>query len=173
MTFPSQITLVGALNPCPCGYLGDSIRTCTCTPYQAERYWSRLSGPLLDRIDLQVEVPRLSQDELLGVELAEPSGSIRVRVVAARERQTARFEGVSGVYCNAQMKTRQLREHCKLDADSQQMLRHAIQKLGLSGRSYDRVLKVARTISDLEGADDIQASHVAEAIQYRTLDRKL
>lgn len=173
VTFPSQITLVGALNPCACGYAGDTVRSCTCTPYQAERYWSRLSGPLLDRIDLQVEVPRLSPEDLLGVAAAEPSEAIRARVIAARDRQSARFEGISGVFCNAQMKTRQLREHCRLDADSQALLREAIQKLGLSGRSYDRILKVARTIGDLEGADDIQPPHVAEAIQYRTLDRKL
>lgn len=173
VTYPSQITLVAALNPCPCGYAGDTVRSCSCTPFQAEKYWSKLSGPLLDRIDLQVEVPRLSQEDLLGVAAAEPSGDIRARVMAARERQSQRFEGVTGVFCNAQMKTRQLREHCKLDGDSQQLLRQAITKLGLSGRSYDRILKVARTIGDLEGVPDIQASHIAEAIQYRTLDRKL
>jgi magnesium chelatase family protein len=172
VTFPSSITLVAALNPCACGYAGDTVKACTCTPYQAERYWSKLSGPLLDRIDLQVEVPRLNQDDLLGVTAAEPSGDIRERVMRARARQAARFEGVANIYCNAQMKTRQLREHCQLDADSQALLRQAIQKLGLSGRSYDRILKVARTIGDLEGAESLQASHVAEAIQYRTLDRK-
>jgi magnesium chelatase family protein len=173
VTYPSSITLCAALNPCPCGYSGDVVRSCTCTPYQAERYWSKLSGPLLDRIDLQVEVPRLSQEDLLGVGAAEPSEAVRARVIAARERQADRFEGVTGVYCNAQMKTRQLREHCKLDPDAMQLLRHAIQKLGLSGRSFDRILKVARTISDLEGDPDIKAAHVAEAIQYRSLDRKL
>ncbi|MFN3428958.1 MAG: magnesium chelatase, partial [Candidatus Sericytochromatia bacterium] len=111
--------------------------------------------------------------DLLGVAAAEPSESVRARVIAARERQAERFDGITGVYCNAQMKTRQLREHCKLDPDAMQLLRHAIQKLGLSGRSFDRILKVARTIGDLEGAPDIRATHVAEAIQYRSLDRKL
>jgi magnesium chelatase family protein len=173
VTYPSQITLVAALNPCPCGYAGDTVRSCSCTPFQAEKYWSKLSGPLLDRIDLQVEVPRLSQEDLLGVAATEPSSDIRVRVMAARERQSARFEGVTGVFCNAQMKTRQLREHCKLDADSTQLLRQAITRLGLSGRSYDRILKVARTIADLTDTESIEASHIAEAIQYRTLDRKL
>lgn len=172
VTYPAQVTLCAAMNPCPCGYRGDTVKNCTCTPYAADRYWSKLSGPLLDRIDIQVSVPRLSQEDLLGTDPAEPSSSIRERVIAARERQTQRFASATGVFCNAQMKNRQLRDHCQLDADSLKLLRHAITRLGLSGRSYDRILKVARTIADLQGSEHLQPDHVAEAIQYRTLDRK-
>lgn len=171
LTYPASFTLAAALNPCPCGYRGDMIRPCTCSPLQADRYWTRLSGPLLDRIDLQIEVPRLSQDELMQASSAEPSRVIRDRVVAAREQQRLRFKGSRGVFCNAQMQSRQVREHCKLDGESSELLRRAISQLGLSARSYDRILKVARTIADLACSESLQAAHVAEAIQYRTLDR--
>jgi magnesium chelatase family protein len=171
VTFPARISLVVALNPCPCGYRGDSIRTCTCNPGQADRYWNRLSGPLLDRIDLQVEVPRLTADDMMGTGTAESSSDIRARVVAARALQAVRLADTPDVYCNAQMQTRHLREHCALEQDAQALLRLAINKLGLSGRSHDRVLKVARTIADLEGVDALTEAHIAEAIQYRTLDR--
>lgn len=172
VTYPSSITLCAALNPCPCGYFGDTVRQCTCTPYQAERYWTKLSGPLLDRIDLQVQVPRLSQEDLLDTQDAEPSTVIRSRVLKARERQLRRFAGSEGVFCNARMKTRELRTHCKLDAEGQALLRQAVARMGLSGRAFDRVLKVSRTIADLQDSDTVDAAHVAEAIQYRMLDRR-
>jgi magnesium chelatase family protein len=172
VTYPAQISLVVALNPCPCGYRGDSARTCACTPAQADRYWAKLSGPLLDRIDLQVEVPRLSPDDLLDEAPAEPSAAIRARVMRARTVQAERFRKVRQVYCNALMGIRQLQEHCRLDAESQQLLRDAINRLGMSARSHNRVLKLARTIADLDGAERLSASHVAEAIHFRSLDRQ-
>jgi magnesium chelatase family protein len=171
LKFPALFTLAAALNPCPCGFRGDSVRPCSCSPQQAERYWTRLSGPLLDRIDLQIEVPRLSQSDLMDTGHAEPSSRIRERVVQARDRQRRRYEGSVGVHCNSQMSTRLVRQHCRLDEDGAELLRRAISQLGLSARSYDRILKVARTIADLEGREAVAAPHVAEAIQYRTLDR--
>lgn len=172
VTFPADITLVAALNPCPCGFRGDWALTCTCTPGQAARYWGRLSGPLLDRIDLQVQVARLGEDELLSVAPAEPSRVIRARVLAAREVQAQRFAGERGVFRNAHMRTRQLRQHCALDAAGEALMRDAIAKLGISARSFDRILKVARSIADLAGSDDLQASHVGEAIGFRSLERE-
>lgn len=171
LTFPAQFTLAVALNPCPCGYKGDSIKPCTCSSNQAERYWSRLSGPLLDRIDLQIEVPRLSQTELMSTVPSESSSQMRERVLKAREIQAQRFKKLKGIHSNARMHARQIREYCKLDATGQELLRQAIARLGLSARSYDRILKVSRTIADLEGSEMIQPQHLAEAIQYRTLDR--
>lgn len=171
LSYPAQFTLAAALNPCPCGYRGDPTHPCTCSPHQAERYWTRLSGPLLDRIDLQIEVPRLSQGDLMDGALSESSASIRERVVAARERQRRRFEGKLGVHCNARMTSRQVRQHCALDAAGSELLKQAIARLGLSARSFDRILKVARTIADLAESEGVLVPHVAEAIQYRTLDR--
>lgn len=171
LTFPAQFTLAVALNPCPCGYKGDSIKPCTCSPNQAERYWSRLSGPLLDRIDLQIEVPRLSQSELMTTTPSESSFQMRERVLKAREIQSQRFKKLKGMHSNARMHARQIREYCKLDVTGQELLRQAIARLGLSARSYDRILKVSRTIADLEGSEMIQPHHLAEAIQYRNLDR--
>jgi magnesium chelatase family protein len=171
VNYPAQISLVVALNPCPCGYRGDSARNCSCTPATADRYWAKLSGPLLDRIDLQVEVPRLTPDELLNVKPAESSAAIRARVMRAREVQSLRFHRSKHVYCNAQMGPRQLREHCRLDAESTQLLRQAIGRLGLSGRSHNRILKLARTAADLEGSEHLKHHHVAEAINFRTLPR--
>ncbi|MDB5095699.1 MAG: Mg chelatase-related protein [Cyanobacteria bacterium RYN_339] len=173
VTYPADISLVAALNPCPCGYRGDSTRNCSCTPAMAARYWSKLSGPLLDRIDLHIEVPRLSPDELLSVVPAESSATIRARVMRARLVQAHRFRHIKHVYCNAQMGSRQLREHCRLDAESQQLLRLAINQLGLSGRSHNRILKLSRTIADLDGSESLTATHVSEAIQFRTLDRSV
>ncbi|MNL35567.1 Competence protein ComM [compost metagenome] len=171
LTYPAQFTLAAALNPCPCGYRGDPAHPCTCSSHQAERYWTRLSGPLLDRIDLQIEVPRLKEGDLMDGGLSESSASIRERVVAARERQRRRFAGLLGVHCNAQMTSRQVRQHCALDAAGGELLKQAIARLGLSARSFDRILKVARTIADLAESEGVRAPHVAEAIQYRTLDR--
>jgi magnesium chelatase family protein len=171
LTYPASFTLVAASNPCPCGFRGDALKPCSCSELQAERYWSRLSGPLLDRIDLQIAVPRLSQEELLSSRPAETSERIRERVLGARERQVRRFRDVRGVYSNSAMTSRLIREHCRLDGDGEALLGRAIAQLSLSARSYDRVLKVSRTIADLAGSEPIQAVHVAEAIQYRMLDR--
>ncbi|MBO9541397.1 YifB family Mg chelatase-like AAA ATPase [bacterium] len=171
LSYPARFTLAAALNPCPCGYRGDPAHPCTCSAHQAERYWTRLSGPLLDRIDLQIQVPRLSQGDLMDGSLSESSASIRSRVLAARDRQRRRFEGLAGVHCNAQMTSRQVRQFCALDAAGGELLKQAIARLGLSARSFDRILKVARTIADLAASDGVLSPHVAEAIQYRTLDR--
>lgn len=171
LTYPAQFVLVGALNPCPCGFHGDTLRNCVCTPQMISRYLQRISGPLLDRIDIHIEVPRLKQDELLNRGNGEPSSSIRQRVVAARSKQLERFAG-SDTYCNAHMNARQIRHHCQASDDTKNLLRSAITQLNLSARAYDRILKLARTIADLDAQDAIQTSHVAEAIQYRSLDRK-
>lgn len=171
VTYPARFMLVAAMNPCPCGWHGDGLGRCTCHPAQVERYLSRLSGPLLDRIDVHVEVPALRPDELQARRAGEASERIRARVVAARERQLARFREHPGVYANAHMGPREVRRFCRLDDAGEALLRGAITRLGLSARAYHRVLKLARTIADLEGADSIAAVHVAEAVQYRSLDR--
>jgi magnesium chelatase family protein len=171
LTYPADFTLVAASNPCPCGFRGDAAKPCTCSELQAERYWSRLSGPLLDRIDLQIAVPRLSAEELRDRRPAESSEAIRERVMAARERQAWRFRDVRGLHSNAAMTARLIREHCRLDPAGEDLLSRAILQLSLSARSHDRILKVSRTIADLAASDAIRAEHVAEAIQYRMLDR--
>ena len=163
--------LVAAMNPCPCGYYNDPSHECTCTPAQVQRYLSRISGPLLDRIDLQVEVVPVPVKELTNAPEGEPSANIRARVVAARERQRERFSKSPGVHCNAQMSARQLQELVVLDEAAQDALSLALDRLGLSARAYERVLKVARTIADLEGSDKVQRQHIAEAVSYRNLDR--
>lgn len=170
LTFPSRFTLVAALNPCPCGYYNDARRSCTCTPQQIARYLSRISGPLLDRIDLQVEVPALSSEEVGAIAAGESSASIRLRVEAARGIQRERFRR-SAVRSNAEMATRHLRKFCALDTPGRGTLERAVEKLGLSARAWDRILKVARTIADLAGSEPIAPAHVAEAIQYRALDK--
>lgn len=172
MTFPAEFMLVAAMNPCPCGYHGDPKRQCRCTPQQVERYRERISGPLLDRIDLHVEAPSVSFDELRGTGSGEPSAAIRERVVHARNAQQARF-GAGKVRINARMGTAHLRKHCALDSEAEGLLRMAMDSLNLSARGHDRVLKVARTIADLAGSGPIAPEHLSEAIQYRTLDRKL
>lgn len=172
LSFPSRFQLVAAMNPCPCGYYGDSKRACVCSPPQIRRYLMRISGPLLDRIDIHIEVPRLSPQELMGKAVGESSATVRRRVCQARERQVARLQG-DGITCNAQLRTRHLRAHCQLDAAAHDLLRTAINQLSLSARAYDRILKVARTIADLDSSDTIQLHHIAEAINYRTMDRKL
>lgn len=160
------------MNPCPCGYHGDPRRSCRCAPVQIERYRDRISGPLLDRIDLHVEAPAVPFEDLRAQAPGESSASIRERVVAARTVQHGRF-GAGKVRVNARMTSQQLRQHCALDSAAEQMLRMAMESLSLSARAHDRILKVARTIADLGGSPTIQPEHIGEAIQYRTLDRKL
>jgi len=170
LTYPARFMLVAAMNPCPCGYSMDPVRTCTCTPQQIRRYLMRISGPLLDRIDIHIEVPRLRQEELMSQSSGEPSAAIRERVVRARQIQQQRFARTR-LHCNAHMGARELRRYCPMTEEGRQLLRAAIEGLGLSARAYDRIVKLARTIADLEGQETIQAYHLAEAIQYRSLDR--
>lgn len=170
LTFPSRFTLAAALNPCPCGYHNDSAHECVCTVQQMTRYLSKISGPLLDRIDLQIEVPALTVSEIGSTESGEPSETIRARVERARAIQSERFAR-STIESNGEMTTRHLRRHCQLDESSRSRLEGAVKKLGLSARAYDRILKVARTIADLSGEESIGSEHVAEAVQYRALDR--
>lgn len=169
--FPAQFTLVASTNPCPCGYFGDSIQACTCSPRQREQYWAKLSGPLMDRIDLQVAVNRLQPEEITQQPGGEESAPVRIRVQSARDRARPRFKAEPAVRSNAEMQSRHLQQWCQLDDASRFLLEGAIRKLGLSARASDRVLKVARTIADLAGDENLQTHHVAEAIQYRTIDR--
>ncbi len=171
VTFPCQFMLVAAMNPCPCGYYGDPARECRCTPQTVLHYRSRISGPLLDRIDLHVEVPAVRYEELASVSRGETSESIRLRVCDARTRQQARFGERPHVLCNADMGSRDLQTYCSLGTDAQDLMRLAMGEYRLSARAYDRILKVARTIADLDHAETIQCQHLTEAIQYRTLDR--
>jgi len=164
--------LVAAMNPCPCGYLGDPSHACTCTPIAIRRYRSRISGPLLDRIDLHVEVPAVAYRDLSGNYETESSAAIAARVLKARQIQQQRFHGTK-VHCNAQMNARLIKKYCELDEEGHRILELAGEKLGFSARSYSRILKVARTIADLDGSASIRTPHLAEAIQYRNLDRKL
>lgn len=169
--FPAQFTLVASTNPCPCGYYGDPIQPCTCSPRQREQYWAKLSGPLMDRIDLQVAVNRLKPEEIIQKSKGESSETIRERVLKGRERSRERLKEEPKLNCNAEMQSRHIQKWCQLDDSGQMLLENAIRKLGLSARASDRILKVARTIADLAGEDHIKPTHVAEAIQYRTIDR--
>ena len=169
--YPAKFMLVASMNPCPCGHLNDPVRQCVCAPAAVQRYLSRVSGPLMDRIDLHIEVTPVPFDELNKRGDSEPSASVRARVVRARAIQADRFKEQEGIHCNAQMNSRQVRRYCALDAAGQSLMKLAIQRLGLSARAYDRILKVSRTIADLSGAATIQPEHVSEAIQYRSLDR--
>ena len=172
LTFPARFMLAAAMNPCPCGYFNDKSRECQCTPPMIQRYVAKVSGPLLDRIDIHIEVPAVQYRELRGGSAAEGSGRIRDRVMAARERQRQRFaQGGERIFANAQMGTRQIRSYCELGADAERLLERAMQQQGLSARAHDRILKVARTVADLDGAEMLTVGHLAEAIQYRTLDR--
>jgi len=171
-SFPARFMLIAAMNPCPCGYFGDRIRTCRCSPQQIRQYQAKISGPLLDRIDLHIDVPSIKYRALSDKEVGESSATIKERVNDARSRQIKRYEG-SGIFCNARMTEKQIKAYCSIDEESHRLLEMAIEKLGLSARAINRILKVSRTIADLENKEAIEAAHVAEAIQYRSLDRSL
>jgi magnesium chelatase family protein len=171
LTFPASFMLAAAMNPCPCGFWNDPTRECRCTPLQIQRYVGRISGPLLDRIDIHIDVPAVRFKELTGnAPSIESSEEIRSRVIGARERQLRRFEG-AGLFSNAQMSSRDIRKHCRLDAQCERMLESAMTRQGLSARAYDRILKVSRTVADLDASDEIRPAHLAEAVGYRSLDR--
>lgn len=171
-SFPSRFMLVAAMNPCPCGYFGHPTRPCTCSPHAVDRYLERVSGPMLDRMDLQIEVPPVDFEELSGAAGdGETSAMIRARVSAARDLQQKRYAGL-GFSCNAQMPDQYFPEFCTPTEDAARLMKRAFEKFGLSGRAYRRILKMARTIADLDGSETIGAAHVGEAVQYRTLDRK-
>lgn len=170
LTFPARFMLVAAMNPCPCGFHGTAPGRCVCTPAQVERYLGRVSGPLLDRIDLHIQVPPVAGDRLVARQGGEASDAVRGRVLEARDRQLERFQA-DGTRSNGDMTTTELQRHCHLDTRGERMLRDAVQRLGLSARAYHRVLRVSRTIADLAGSDAIAGGHVAEAVQYRSLDR--
>lgn len=168
--FPARFLLITAMNPCPCGHYGDTLKPCTCTPGMIMRYRARVSGPLLDRIDIHVEVPRVNYSELKDESISEYSKTVRERVILAREIQIQRFKN-EGISFNAHMKTRHLRKFCRLNEDCHRLLENATEKLGLSARAYSKIIKVARTIADLEASEEIKLHHLAEAIQYRSLER--
>lgn len=171
LTYPSRFMLVAAMNPCPCGFHGDGQRRCTCGPMAVQKYLGRVSGPLLDRIDLHVEVPGVRYRDLSDTRAGEPSQAIRERVARAREIQRARFAGRGDIHANAHMVPRDITAFCSVNEASDALLRTAISRLGLSARAYHRVIKIARTIADLDGGGDITTAHISEAIQYRSLDR--
>ncbi len=171
VTLPCSFMLVASMNPCPCGYYNHPTHPCTCSPYQRHQYISKISGPLLDRIDIQVEVSPVPVEDLATAPEGEHSATIRERVVKAREVQTARFKDHPGVYCNAQMTRSMLEKYARLEGECLEVLKRAMQRLNLSARAYDRILRVARTIADLDGTEDIRKEHIYEAIGYRNLDR--
>jgi magnesium chelatase family protein len=170
LTYPSRIMLVASMNPCPCGYFRDSVLTCSCTPIQIKRYTSRISGPLLDRMDFMIEVPRLKYEEMKGIGSSEPSRMIRERVVKARKIQEARFQG-KGHFCNAHMGPKEIKNYCHLGKEAQKLMANAVKNFGISARGYGRLLRVARTIADLEGKESLETIHIAEAIQYRGIEK--
>lgn len=170
--YPANFMLVCSMNPCPCGNFGSQLHQCTCSPTQIQRYTGKISGPLLDRIDIHVEVPAVNYQELSSQRLGESSNIVRQRVINAREIQTQRFKNSIGIFKNADMHSKSIRKYCELDSASQELIKLAMNKLALSARAYDRILKVSRTIADLAQSDRIHAEHISEAIQYRSLDRE-
>ena len=173
LTYPANFLLAAAMNPCPCGYFSDPLHECSCNPPQIQKYMSRISGPLLDRIDIHVEVPAVNYKDLASDMDGESSSRIRERVVMARRLQTDRFNKEKSIFSNAHMQSREIRRYCGLDNEGRIRLKTAITKLGLSARAYDRILKVSRTIADLAQSERILPEHIGEAIQYRSLDRQL
>ena len=172
LDFPASFMLIASMNPCPCGFFNHPERECTCPPGAVQKYLNKISGPLLDRIDLHVEVTPVAFSELSSSRQFEKSNSIRERVILARTIQEERYKNNEGVYANAQMSSKQLKQICVIGQSAQSLLKTAMEKLNLSARAYDRILKVSRTIADLAGSEDIQPEHLAEAIQYRSLDRE-
>ena len=172
LDFPASFMLIASMNPCPCGFFNHPEKECTCPPGAVQKYLNKISGPLLDRIDLHVEVTPVAFNELSSVKSSEHSSSIRERVITAREIQAERYKNYPGIYCNAQISSKMLKEICVIDIPSQNLLKAAMEKLNLSARAYDRILKVSRTIADLSSSENIKAEHLAEAIQYRSLDRE-
>jgi magnesium chelatase family protein len=172
LTFPASFMLAAAMNPCPCGYYTDPNHECNCSPQSIQKYMAKVSGPLLDRIDIHIEVPALKYQELVQKEAGTASSEIQSRVNNARKIQLQRFDGRKNIFCNAHMQSKDIRKFCIVEKASEELLRNAIDKFGLSARAYDRILKVSRTIADLEDSENISQSHIAEAIQYRSLDRK-
>ena len=170
--YPAGFMLIAAMNPCPCGYYNHPEKDCMCGPGIVHKYLNRISGPLLDRIDLHVEVTPVSFDELANHQPKEGSKEIRARVVQTRLRQEKRFVNREGIYCNAQMESSDIRSFCHIDEAGSNILKTAMDRLGLSARAYDRILKVSRTIADLEGSENIETQHLAEAINFRSLDRE-
>jgi magnesium chelatase family protein len=173
LEFPANFMLAAAMNPCPCGYFTDPNKECTCTPPLIQKYMAKISGPLLDRIDIHIEVPAVKYKELATEAPAEKSGIIRERVIKARDIQLNRFKEFKHIFNNADMGSKEVRKFCKLDSPGEELLKMAMTKLGLSARAYDRILKVSRTIADIDNSENILPQHVSEAIQYRSLDREL
>jgi len=173
LEFPANFMLAAAMNPCPCGYYTDPAKECTCAPPQIQKYMAKISGPLLDRIDIHIEVPAVKYKELSSENHGESSSQIRKRVIAARQIQLNRFKGIKNIFNNGGMGSKEIREFCRLDSEGSELMKMAMTKLGFSARAYDRILKVSRTIADLENSDNILSHHISEAIQYRNLDREL
>ncbi|MCH7828094.1 MAG: ATP-binding protein, partial [Bacteroidetes bacterium] len=173
LDFPANFMLSAAMNPCPCGFFTDPNKACTCLPQQIQKYMSKISGPLLDRIDIHIEVPAVKYKELSSTAKSETSQQIRERVIATREIQYKRFENIPDIFNNGGMSSKEVRHYCSLDSAGAELLKMAMTKLGLSARAYDRILKVSRTIADLEISENILPQHISEAIQYRSLDREL
>jgi magnesium chelatase family protein len=170
--YPASFMLIASMNPCPCGYYNHPEKQCVCPPGTVQKYLNKISGPLLDRIDIHVEVTPVSYNELAAERKSEKSEFVRARVIKARAIQEIRYKENEGVHCNAQINSKQLREVCRIDEAGNQLLKTAMERLGLSARAYDRILKVARTIADLDQSENIETQHLAEAIQYRSLDRE-